>query len=395
MTIYDGYGNTIEIGGGGSAVAIEGDALRLDTDQKKIPAFNPQDPPEMSNIVQETAYTDPGAETWMETGLRFKNAQHLTAFEFTYTLEITGTATEFSAYMIGEDGTGVSGDTHAYAGSPVTVTDEFSSSAHLGSDYVSLVFAFATSNNTSATARIATGRKLTIPALPEGLIFDSVYVKRTPALTKNSLTFDNAAQYKQYNCRFSNKKYFAMGDSITQGVAPYYVSILGESLRCAKVTNGGVGGTSMVNLAGNILSKLWQGYDFVTIAHGVNDYDNSPNSPIGALAEHGSTFDKTTYIGAAQYIIETIQASSPNTEVILIAPIYNAEENTPNTLGLKLSDYRAALKSVADDYGLVFINGYDIINDSNKDGIFSDGTHLNAAGQAIYGVGLAERLSNE
>lgn len=395
MIVYDGSGTAIEISeGGGSDVSFLGDTLTIGTEDKNIPAFNPQDLPTRSNVVHETAYANAGTETWFETGLTFNNPQKLTSFELTYTIEITGSATTFFAYMIGEDGSAVNGASHTYNGSPVTVTDTFTSATHLNSETVSLVFGFATANNTSATDRIATGRKVTIPTLPTGLELSGDYVRRTPALTKNLLTFDESKQYEKYNCRFTNKRYLALGDSITYGVAPYYVNIVGDMLGALSVTNGGIGGTSMVQLADTIFTKRFPAKDFVTIAHGVNDFDNTPNSPLGTLAAHGSTFDKSTYIGAAQYIIETIQTNSPNTEVILIAPIWNSAEGTTNTLGLTLNDYRNALKSVADSYGLVFINGYDIINASNANGLFSDGTHPNAKGQEVYGIGLAERLAN-
>lgn len=396
MSLYDGNGNLIEISGGTSNINLTGNTLMFNSEKKSVPAILAQATPIRSNIVHVAGYSDPESKTWFLVGLRFKNANHSTSFTFDYSVDITGSCTSVLAYLIGN--AEVLGTEHAYANGETSYSDTFTHETKLNSDYVTFWIRFATENNTNATDKIATARTLKIATVPEGLEFVglSIDASRCPTLTSNRLTFDEEKQYPKYACRWSGKKYFAMGDSITQGVAPYYVSIIGAMLGFAITTNSGDGGTSMVQLANSLLSeKMYQGYDFVTIAHGVNDFDNNPNSPIGTLAEHGSIFDKTTYIGALQYIIETVKSNSPNTEIALIAPIYNPSgEGRTNSVGAKLSDYRLALKSVADSYGLVFINGYDVINASNASGLFADGTHPNAKGQELLGVSYANILAN-
>ena len=184
------------------------------------------------------------------------------------------------------------------------------------------------------------------------------------------------------------------GDSITQGSEPYYPSVAGKMVQMGIVTNNGIGGTSLVQWANGLLyGRYYQGYDLVTIMHGVNDHDNSPNSPIGTLLPHGSDFDKSTYIGAYQFIIETIQKNSPNTEIALFKSTYVNNDDWENSEGLTMTDYRNAVGVVAESYGLPVFDASTVINSTNWKKYLRDGVHPNYEGYDLLGRAIGEWLA--
>jgi lysophospholipase L1-like esterase len=165
-------------------------------------------------------------------------------------------------------------------------------------------------------------------------------------------------------------------------------------LQMETVTNAGMGGSSLLQWAnGKLYGKYYQGYDLVTIMHGINDHDNSPNSPLGTLQPHGSAFDKSTYIGAYQFIIETIKTNSPNTEIALLKSQYVSNDNWANGEGLTMTDYRNAVDVVAESYGLPVFDASTVITASNYTKYLSDGIHPTADGQALLGDAIGKWLA--
>lgn len=178
----------------------------------------------------------------------------------------------------------------------------------------------------------------------------------------------------------------AFGDSITQGEPPFYVDVAGKKLMCLSTTNKGVGGSNMTDLANNLSTYDYSGQDLITIAHGVNG-----KQELGEIAARGSTFDIDTFIGATQYVIETIQATNPDSRIVLITPIASGG---PSVVHTEDTGRRKALHDVADFYGLPCISGTEIISDNNKAlYLKADALHPNSAGYAHYGVELAKRLA--
>ena len=383
VTLYKIDGTEIEVGGGDtpeptptpSVIAVAAKA-------KKSHGVR-------SNIVQAHGY-DPnysGDVRWMESGLLFKRTKDRTSFTFTWKVEITGGATQIVMMCKGADSVSV---THEYSEGEQTYTDTFSNDAKLKSDYIRLYTVIATPTNTDNPTRIGTARTLKLASIPDGLELVGEYFERTPTLLTDTLTFDEAKTYPSMVSRWQGRRWIAMGDSITQGVSPWYHGVAGQMLQMT-VANAGKGGTALVQWANSLLAGVnYSAYDLATIMHGVNDHDNSPNSPIGTLAAHGSTFDKSTYIGAYQYIIETILSNSPVTEIIILGSTTVSNDNTVNNVGAKMSDYRAAAKAVAEDYGLAYFDASTVITPANYQSLTSDGIHLNAAGHELLGTALAE-----
>ena len=86
------------------------------------------------------------------------------------------------------------------------------------------------------------------------------------------------------------------------------------------VTNRGGSGQTAPQIMNRVLSATDFGsFDFVTLTSGANDERH--NTPLGTIAEQGSTFDTSTYIGAFQAAIEHILSQSPTTKIILCTPI--------------------------------------------------------------------------
>lgn len=382
ILLYRTDGTSVEVeeegGSGGETTAIA-DAAK---------AIKPKGA--RSNIVQTHAYTSPGSVTWMESGLLFKRTKAKTSFTFNWSVEATGNATAF--YIKCGNGTDDVTISHEYAGGEQSYSDTFSDATKLNADYITFYTVFSTTANTDNPSYSATSRTLKLASIPDGLELVGEYFKRCPSpLSTDSLTFDQVKTYQSMVSRWQSRRWIAMGDSITQGVSPYYHGVAGKILQFEKVENAGMGGTSLVQWANGLLATVnYRVYDLVTIMHGVNDHDNSPNSPIGTLAPHGSTFDKTTFIGAYQYIIETILTNSPVTEIIILGSTTVNNDNYVNSVGATLSDYRAAAKSVAEDYGLPYFDASTVITPSNYQALTRDGIHLNADGQEVLGTALAE-----
>lgn len=392
MSLYDATGTIIDTGGSSATVdlSLSGSKLTVNDEEKNTVSIAYQRPSARSNIVHTTAYDSSASTTvrWHSTGLLFRNPDLKTSFEMTFSVDVDGeSCTAFSANL-----NGVSVD-YSYSGSEESYTTTFSNATKLNSEYLYFYTSFATHINTDYSARLASGRTLRIASLPEGLELIGTYNYETPTLTTNSLTFDSEEYFDKYNSRWSGKYYVPMGDSIT-AAAQGYAKVASEILQTGYFRNLGAGGTSAVQLAAGINTKLYQGADLITIAHGVNDFDNSPNSPIGEVTSDTSNIDATTYIGALQTIINTIQTNSPNSEIVLITPIYNTGEYTRNSEGKLLSDYRTAMKAVATYYGFPVIEGNKIITADNASQYLADGTHPNQAGYNYYGRAVAAILAN-
>lgn len=174
-----------------------------------------------------------------------------------------------------------------------------------------------------------------------------------------------------------NQKCVCFGDSITwydgrpynwgkeQGqVAKGYESYMRELGMV--VNNMGYSGANITIILSQIRSTDVSGYDFVTITSGAND--SRYQIPVGVLAESGSTFDETTFIGALQAGIEYILTNNPTAKILLITPIkgwiYYPEGyvNTARPLvsgdGIVEKRYADAIKEVAAYYSLPVCDWY-------------------------------------
>lgn len=241
----------------------------------------------------------------------------------------------------------------------------------------------------------------------------------------NSNYTSNILNGRYAACRRNTDDYaiLNMGDSIYGlNPKPYDLSSVIESVTGKKTANCGFGGTraavhslteynkfSLYNLADAIYSEdyttqdeadfsaLGSGYyykynlrtlesiDFdklyaLTIAYGTNDWNASV-----PIDNENDPMDTDTFKGALRYSISKIQGKYPKLLIILVAPLFrtfSSEQKDSNTKtnsnGKTLVDFVEAIKEVADEYELPFIDMYHMsgINTFNSTTFLRDETHL-------------------
>ena len=135
--------------------------------------------------------------------------------------------------------------------------------------------------------------------------------------------------------------------------------------------------------------------DYVTIALGTNDWGGT-----GAVIDNTENkYDTTAVCGALRHSIETILNAYPKAIIIILSTIYRAKitsgeysDQGANGRGYTLQDLNVALKGVADEYHLKFIDNFNVgFNKWTCPQYYAsnDGTHPDIAGFEV----LAENIS--
>lgn len=200
---------------------------------------------------------------------------------------------------------------------------------------------------------------------------------------------------------FEDKTIAIVGDSITaQGkYQPFVQSILNPK----QIINWGVNGSRLTNHStgsGNDISLItrWTSFDItnvdvMTIFIGINDYSSS--IPLGNI---DTSINDQEFYGAYKTIIEGLLTSKPNLRLFLITPMVHYSENyngtgskidgrIANGVGLKVIDYRNAVKNLGERYNLPCIDMFTLSGFNFKTlGYFtSDGLHPNDNGGKVIG----------
>ena len=135
--------------------------------------------------------------------------------------------------------------------------------------------------------------------------------------------------------------------------------------------------------------------DYVTIALGTNDWGGT-----GAVIDNTENkYDTTAVCGALRHSIETILNAYPKVIIIILSTIYRAKitegaytDQGANGRGYTLQDLNTALRGVADEYHLKFIDNFNVgFNKWTCPQYYAsnDGTHPDIAGFEV----LAENIS--
>lgn len=203
-----------------------------------------------------------------------------------------------------------------------------------------------------------------------------------------------------YNNPFKNKKCIQLGDSITwydghvgagtQEIIKGYASYLREL--GLTVTNEAVSGACVAyhsesnyeDISETVDDIDFEDYDLVTIAGGINDYAFW-NSNLGSIINGKTGFDRTTFYGGLQYILDKILRDNPNIKILLFTPLKYSGKNyglTPNSANLKLIDYVNAIKEIAALYSIPVFDLYEVgeFNRYTIEGFTLDGLHPNNLG---------------
>lgn len=236
---------------------------------------------------------------------------------------------------------------------------------------------------------------------------DYINHKRT-AIEWLSLTPENAVEISNWN----TKKAQWYGDSIswqdnklfsgTSIIAKGYQSWAKEKLGFSEIENLAVSGRPIAdgttNGVGTVTSVLsnFKTTDLVVVAGGTNDFKLDVS--IGELKKNG--FDRSTFYGAYQTLIEYMIEINSNQIILLMTPIQRDSGGYDiyyeNAAGHKLIDYVDAIKSIGERYSLPVWDGYrtsgiSMINLSKNT---IDGLHLNNLGYERASKTLVSSIRN-
>lgn len=184
----------------------------------------------------------------------------------------------------------------------------------------------------------------------------------------------------------SLSKMALIGDSITFGgcMDAFTAQINTVKLAISGTTVRGTGG--LVAQAESVTSD----YDSAVIMGGTNDEGSIVSngefvsSTLGTIQAVGSAFDKSTFYGAYQYIIETLLAKNPTMKILLVCP-----PRAFNTSGERtgLGKVGEAVINIANFYGLPYTDLWHKcpINVITNTTYLQDNLHPNSVGNDLIG----------
>jgi len=174
-----------------------------------------------------------------------------------------------------------------------------------------------------------------------------------------------------------NKKFLALGDSITQGYVtkhPFltYINIFAKELD-AYVLNQSIGGD--VFFDGNLDENLPFDPDFITVAYGTNDWSKQLN-----VKENADKYFKK---------LRKIYA---NKQIFALLPIFRGGIKGDIRNGYSLEDIRAQITACAQRHNITVINCIDFVP-HHQDYYWDKTLHPNELGFTFYASGLFEELN--
>ena len=193
---------------------------------------------------------------------------------------------------------------------------------------------------------------------------------------------------KVYNAGFGGCR---MSVHPSSGYAAFSMWALAEAVATGTWTTQDAQASSGQDYFAEQLSTL-KGIDFssvdaVVIHYGTNDF--AANVTIDDATDDAKT---TTVCGALRYSIRKLLTAYPKLKIYISLPLYRmwdsvGAETYTNSLGKKLSEYNAAIETVAAEFNLPVIDGYGRlgINALNDSAYSTDGTHLSDHGRRAFG----------
>ncbi len=210
--------------------------------------------------------------------------------------------------------------------------------------------------------------------LGNGIKTVQIYLPWSAASVLRSLEIDDGADFIPV---IRPNRMLIFGDSITHGYdAPYpsqtYASILANKLN-ANARNKGIGGEKFV--PGLLEEAEDLDPSVITVAYGTNDWAN------GTLEDLENGMRSFYFKLSALY---------PNAKIFAISPIWRSNEYDAKPTGRFLDVHEKIKRLTADLPNVTVLNGYHLIPHDRS--LFSDGLHPNAAGDAYYGLNLADKI---
>lgn len=296
-------------------------------------------------------------------------------------------------FFIQEDGTPRENSTWAYTSKlPVTKTPIEYSGLSITTSIAPVCFYDASDNFISNLP--ATYPSGIIESIPQNAAYLRMSLKR--------IDIPNFVyRYKIFQTIYStwqDKNLIMFGDSLVAGQADdspqggAYTRRLKDILGLNDAQNMGISGRPIAdgtpNGAGTVTTVMqvanYTPYDLVIIAGGTNDF--KLNVALGTIEAIGGNFDRDTFSGAIQSIIEYILGKKKNIRLVFWTPLKRTQsgydDNYTNSAGCKLIDYVNRIKDICTLYALPVIDLYSIsnINSITIPLLAPDGLHLNGAG---------------
>jgi len=133
-----------------------------------------------------------------------------------------------------------------------------------------------------------------------------------------------------------------------------------------------------------LINVDWSKVKVICVHYGTNDWNQNC-----LIDNQNDKYDKTTYKGALRYGIETILTAYQNITIVLSSPLFrywsnsqdystvDSDSDSVTRTGGKLTDFVQAMREVAEEYHLPFIDNYNELgmNKFNAPAFLSDGTH--------------------
>ena len=204
------------------------------------------------------------------------------------------------------------------------------------------------------------------------------------------------------NNAWKDKKYNALGDSITKGIDPSnsyqvmkgnrYSDIMQRCLKLSTTNNYGIEGTTIVHQWDNNgmidrYKSMSNDADLISVFGGTNDF--AANAPMGTINSGNNNEFKCAF----NNLIKGLIAKYPSKKIFVITPMPRHSDtvdgNVANANGFTLKDYVNAEIEICKMNGIQVLNLYDgalgitPYNKSEKNAFITDGTHPNINGMYI------------
>lgn len=218
--------------------------------------------------------------------------------------------------------------------------------------------------------------------------------------------------------KFAGKTAGFLGDSLTKGYGlsdptKAWEYILKDILGFESIENYGWSGSTISNSSevdsiGSFVTRAKENIEKIKLLNyffifGItNDYGAYPTE----IGNETDTSENTVY-GALNVLIRELLENCPNTKFYFLTPIKRAKtkgdttefDDTPNSLGYTLNDYRKAIINRCEYYSIKYIDTYVISGlnpriESNRSENFIDGDfiHLNPNGHEVLAYSVAEEV---
>lgn len=209
---------------------------------------------------------------------------------------------------------------------------------------------------------------------------------------KSMQTIKNYVDEKIPSYKLTNKKWLAIGDSITAKTfhsEKNYHDFIAEKTGCT-VTNYGKDGWTIVQMC-NEISKMPTDVDVITLFMGTNDW-HIGKVALGNFLDTGTS----TVSGAINEMLSALLWKYGDKSILVFSPLprYNGTQYgyncSTNDRGFALLDLVDVLKKTCEHYSIPFLDlyrqsGFHMGYTQSRETYFTDGLHPNIIGHEILG----------